>query len=310
MLDDEPDATGEHGPRCEFDERGPFTFRCPPEIGDLSGLALFCTRPHCASRLVHVDGHLTAPGAEARSDDGIPFSLSIEVDAGYVLVHGDDDGDGSEGDRDTARIERAAEWLGENLSSTILDVFHARLLEAKGKTLDPSAWRRRDWSWWAPGKVVAWREVEPDGRLDLYLVRERWYSAMDYYCANPTCECSEVQVVFLAPQAEKPERRKLGAVTFSLPDGRQTSISELASGVTEDQVAELGRLFLRRHGGQRLAERYHRVRHEVGVEIYQRHLGAKHAPTATTGRRQARPNDPCPCGSGKKFKKCCGSAAR
>ena len=30
----------------------------------------------------------------------------------------------------------------------------------------------------------------------------------------------------------------------------------------------------------------------------------------TAGKRTAGPNDPCPCGSGRKFKKCCGVAAR
>jgi SEC-C motif len=312
VIDPEPDATGEHGPQCEFDARGPFTFRCPPEIGHLSGLALFCTRPGCTSRLVEFGGKLAAPGAQAPGNDGIPFNLSIEADAGYVLVHEDDDDPGEEHERaeqNAARIERAAQWLGENLSSTILDVFHLRLMEAKGRTLDPAAWKKLDWSWWAPGKVVAWREAEPDGRLDLYVARGHCYSATDYYCANPTCGCSEVQVVFLAPQVERPEQRKLGAVTFSLPDGRQTLISELGLGATEDQLAELGGLFLRRHGSQGLTERHHRIRHEIGIEIYRQHASANQAPPAATGRRRARPNDPCPCGSGKKFKKCCGSAA-
>src|SRR4029079_18138427 len=134
--------------------------------------------------------------------------------------------------------------------------------------LDPAAWKKRDWSWWAPGKVVGWQEVEPDGRTDLYVAHDRCFSALDYYCANPACDCSEVQVVFLAPQEERPEHRKLGAVTFSVPDGRQTSISELGVDATKEQLAELGALFVRRHGGQRLAERYRRVRDEVGVEIH------------------------------------------
>ena len=42
---------------------------------------------------------------------------------------------------------------------------------------------------------------------------------------------------------------------------------------------------------------------EVAKTIYA-HRQREHPP----GRQRARPNDPCPCGSGRKFKKCCGRA--
>ena len=32
--------------------------------------------------------------------------------------------------------------------------------------------------------------------------------------------------------------------------------------------------------------------------------------TAVKGTKKVYPNDPCPCGSGKKFKKCCGKFAK
>jgi len=34
----------------------------------------------------------------------------------------------------------------------------------------------------------------------------------------------------------------------------------------------------------------------------------KGASTQKTAAAKVKPNDPCPCGSGKKFKKCCGAA--
>ena len=299
VPDYEREDSGGHGSACTFDARGPFTLLCPPEIGDLIAEAAFCTHPGCPSRLVQFRGQLAPLGGAC-----IPVDFSIEVDAGYVLVHHDDRQD----QQVAACLEEAADWLDEHLSSIMLDGLHQRLVEAKGRTLDPAAWKKLDWSWWAPGSVVAWREVEPDGRVDLFVVRERCYAAMDYYCANPGCDCAEVQVVFLTSDGTA-NRAKLGAVTFSLPDGRQKLISELA-GATAEQLAELGGLFLRRYGAQRLAERHQRVRHEVGIEIHRLYSGATDAvPRATAGRKVG-PNERCPCGSGKKFKRCCRSPAR
>jgi hypothetical protein len=308
VVDEDVDATGHHSARCAFDLRE-LTLRCPPVIGDLSGDSLFCTRAECLSRLVLFRGHLAESGG--REGERISVSLSIDVDVGYVLIDadvGDEPGQGCL--RTKPRVEQAAAWLGESLSTTILDMMHRRLIEAKGKTLDPDAWKKRDWSWWAPGAVVAWQEVEPDGRADLYVARERCYSAIDYYCANPTCDCAEVKVVFLAPQDAVAERRKLGTVTFSLADARPPSISELGPGVAEDQLAELGSLFVRRHGGDGLAKRLRRVRHDVGVEIHRRYVSGSHAPPTASGIPKVGPNARCPCGSGKKFKKCCRSLGR
>jgi hypothetical protein len=287
---------GFHGPGCDFDARGPLTFRCPPEVGDLTGLALLCTRTHCASRFARFVGHLERAGRPS-----IPFELSIDIDSAYVLV-AEYDGDGPPpSDADKACVAGAAAWLSQNLSGPMLETLHERLLQAKDKHLDRDMWKRADWSWWTPGTVVAWSEVEPDGRRDLYVVGERCFTALDYYCANPECPCIDVQIVFLTS-----ERKKLGAVTLAVPDGRRTLVAELAPGVSEDEVAHLADLFLRRHGAERLAARRTRIHEEVGVALYAGTVGDARAPASAAPSRKVGRNEACPCGSGKKFKKCCG----
>ncbi|MGH7149692.1 MAG: SEC-C metal-binding domain-containing protein, partial [Planctomycetota bacterium] len=58
----------------------------------------------------------------------------------------------------------------------------------------------------------------------------------------------------------------------------------------------------------------------LAFDLYQRTRAAQAQATAATAPREAPPsarapergpgrNDPCPCGSGKKYKKCCGSAS-
>jgi len=41
--------------------------------------------------------------------------------------------------------------------------------------------------------------------------------------------------------------------------------------------------------------------------VHDEHCGHDHAPAAASAKEVGR-NDPCPCGSGKKYKKCCGAA--
>ncbi len=45
---------------------------------------------------------------------------------------------------------------------------------------------------------------------------------------------------------------------------------------------------------------------EDGVEIIELNEGEQKSEVMIPERRKVRPNDPCPCGSGKKYKKCCG----
>ncbi|MDR2416389.1 MAG: SEC-C domain-containing protein [Candidatus Peribacteria bacterium] len=49
---------------------------------------------------------------------------------------------------------------------------------------------------------------------------------------------------------------------------------------------------------------------EDGVEIFEVEDSSSTPETVSTvilpEKRKIRPNDPCPCGSGKKYKKCCG----
>lgn len=42
-----------------------------------------------------------------------------------------------------------------------------------------------------------------------------------------------------------------------------------------------------------------------GIEVFEVNDTPSPAPSSPSGK--VRPNDPCPCGSGKKYKKCCGA---
>lgn len=183
---------------------------------------------------------------------------------------------------------------------------------------------------WTPGDLVGWQDLDLHVREDLYLFEDVYYQAMDQYCITPSCLCDEAIIEFAAPKGEK---RIRGVVAVSVRSGR----AELqARGSGEPRLARAWKAFVTRHPEYRaaLARRYDFMK-QVGVRAEMANgsrpfaaaspahdlaVAAGPQPAAGAPPRAAAPpaplaqekvgrNDPCPCGSGRKFKKCCGAAA-
>lgn len=150
---------------------------------------------------------------------------------------------------------------------------------------------------WNPGEVVVWDEAMVGVRQDLFRFDERVFEAVDLYCVAPGCSCAEVVVDFApivprgAPAPGAVRVDKLGEATIE-PEHEPH----------RERLGQLWAAFQKRH--PRYRERFAR-RSTVMQGLAGRIVGAPRAgierPTAKVGR-----NDPCPCGSGKKSKKCCG----
>lgn len=147
---------------------------------------------------------------------------------------------------------------------------------------------------WQRGELLAWDDVCTGVRQDIYPRAGRVYAAVEMYCPIPECECDEVTVLFepLMPRgAPLPGRvvvRLSGATSM-----------EPTNNKSESRLQELWAAFRMRHPAylERFARRYPILK-RVGARI----VMPQPAVSAKTGR-----NDPCPCGSGRKYKKCCGA---
>jgi len=195
--------------------------------------------------------------------------------------------------------------LREGLDQHHLEKIRKRWRNAKGVGRDQ--WRKKDWSWWEPGRMVSWLEVFPDDSNIIFPQGEEVYWADDMYCITPGCTCKEVGLNFSRVTSGKIEN--LGAVSVTLPSCRY-------SGLISDDAKEglLRSLWdeLQKDPEIRalLKERKKRIM-PVGREIAL--LSARRKPdfngsareTIGAGSPKVGRNDPCPCGSGKKYKKCC-----
>ncbi|MFC1705861.1 YecA family protein [Planctomycetota bacterium] len=164
---------------------------------------------------------------------------------------------------------------------------------------------------------------------------ETTYCVDDYYCCNPDCECKKVRVVFA--RMRRKTLRTLIEEEFAadlMLDGKHRidttphctrAQAEETLAVWRSSDPELPELFRDRYvrmkglGARILAEEQQAspasapAPPKPGLLGRAKGLGTRilaagesdRFPRAATRRKTGR-NEPCPCGSGKKYKRCCG----
>lgn len=151
---------------------------------------------------------------------------------------------------------------------------------------------------WSPGDMLAYQEVLGGLREDLYSLAGRLYRVEDLYCTVPGCTCGDVSLDVEAVASRGGQH--LGRVVVA----RSGATKLEPRGTGAERLAQVWAAFQARHPRyrERLARR----------EAEMKEIGARVVPDTSPQRAQAAPkvgrNDPCPCGSGKKHKKCCGAA--
>ncbi len=186
-------------------------------------------------------------------------------------------------------------WLNELLGAIDGDVLEhlGRLwYRGKGKEAPDTAPQPPELvEEWEPGGDVSWIEGYFGVRMDCYVVDDRRYEAVDLYCVDPDCDCGRVRIRFDDLESEYPEF--VGVVTIEhgttelmVMDGSKELLDRLWAAFQKRYPR-----FLERH-----AQRYPRMK-EFGRLLHARY-SAKSMP-------KVGPNDKCPCGLGKKYKKCC-----
>lgn len=198
-------------------------------------------------------------------------------------------------------------WLKEGLDRSHMDTIRKRWRLAKGINRDQ--WRSRDWSWWQPGDMVYWQEVFPDDINILFKLGNDTYWADDMYCINPGCGCQEVGLVLY--RLTKGKTENVGSISVTLPSGKFSSfLEENGNG---NLLRRLWDLLRQDKGRCALLKKRKKDIVPVGREIVRLSAGkAAVRSNSLSGKgtsvfslKKVGRNDPCPCGSGKKYKKCC-----
>jgi hypothetical protein len=269
--------------------------------------AFICPTPKCACRGVLV---LSSPGdretllARGRPvadawlvgahyrqvaqdlQDVVAFSLDLDTLARFPPVH--------HTPLDAAvepEVREVADRLHDDVLDAIAHVWH------RGKGTQPRPEFGADGAMievegWRPGDLVIWDHARRSRRGDIYVLGERIFDALELYCVEPDCDCGEVIVdfgAFVPRGAPNP-----GYIQF---DGEAATLHPEHERQRE-LLVELWAAYCARHS--RHQERFARrsaTMHGLAGRI-----------VAAPPKRKVGRNELCPCGSGKKFKKCCGVA--
>ena len=196
------------------------------------------------------------------------------------------------------------------------------------------------------GGLIAFRQILSDdfpGSVDASLFAYQWkhdgdyYLLDDLYCPNPVCKCREVHVVFLhgrdsgPDQPLRPEEQFVASLSL---DGKwridecytctEAEAKALLRAWRKDEPDHLEKFRWRYQKVKEIAQRSPRPRiHlpeddtlpsgppwepqiKLPLELPDDETEAESTAQPVAGVVRVGRNEPCPCGSGKKYKKCCG----
>jgi hypothetical protein len=264
----------------------------------------FCSDPECRAVHIHailVDKQLEnvkSESAQILSDyfDSITkktflpnqsLQASFDVETEEFRIQGDTD--------DQSENKELLSLIDKQIRKGLSDIFKRRWRVAKHKMKD--AWKEKDWSWWQPGDLVGWNDVFPDDFHFIFFLCGKKYIAIDNYCITPGCRCNDVAISFL----NMDEKNELGAV---FTDTMKLNVQDVHSQKSSKQelLKCWGQLKTVYPDLKIKLQKRHKEIKRFGCEIA-RISGNFTAPVVT--EKKVNRNDPCPCGSGKKFKKCC-----
>ena len=155
------------------------------------------------------------------------------------------------------------------------------------------------------GGLVFYDEIYDTGKYAeiIFIVDGRHYLATDCYCPKPTCDCKDVLLTFYSLDEDVDKHEPMLVYKVKFNNGKR-SVEDKRSDITLRMVNEIYRQLdesLGNHAIEFFEHRYNKIK-EWGAQ----HFNANGTvPKATTAVKIGR-NKPCPCGSGKKYKKCCG----
>lgn len=218
--------------------------------------------------------------------------VTLDLDSGSFTV----DAAGIGASEQPASASEIPDRFRQFVDTTLLEHLRPQARARRGQTEE---WRGLDWSWFEPGDTVAWPETFPDAADGVFEVEGHSFITLDRYCVDPACECDETLVEFVEVRRESLEL--MGVVVVSMTTGTATKFHPapgakklLKAAWTEyadGQLTDLAKL---------LPDRQKRMK-EVGQELLSRRV----KPVAALAARKPGPNEPCSCGSGRKFKRCC-----
>jgi hypothetical protein len=214
--------------------------------------------------------------------------IFVDVDSGHLEKHTKDG-------TDPALVR----WARDQLDAVVLAVLQERFAEGK-KIGSSELVLEFERHLWAPGDLLPYAMVHPKAVMEIAFEGRR-FLADDHHCVRPGCDCNEVVVEFHVIDESTRRAERVGAAWLYLDNSKPVNVDAVTAELRELLLSLCRELKRVDPGLKELGNRKLRM-HALAPELHRRvkPSGSLRAPDS-----KARPNGPCPCGSGRKYKKCC-----
>ncbi len=223
------------------------------------------------------------------------LDVSVDVDTGKVTP-------------DAKRSQSwALEWFRKECDAELLTSLRGQFDAAKKTASSPPFdWKTADWGGWVPGRDVGWRDLNPDDdEASDVVIGGQTYVLGDNYCVEPGCTCEELQIIVWHERERDGELTELGYVTVA--PTKLAGAQFHAHGPQRAHVQTIWKAWCDAYPVVALLLNRQSTVRKLAPE-FQALMGKRGRATPAAGvskTKEVSRNDPCPCGSGKKFKKCC-----
>ena len=151
------------------------------------------------------------------------------------------------------------------------------------------------------GTMVGFYDIFPFARRLEFNHEQQSWVIDDQYCCNPKCPCQEAVLSFigLPEEAGRDPLQPTLSISYRYRDGKVSRLEAEKNPRYSEQALLESLKKARADLDSLLAKRQSLLRRLCSRTLKKQTI---HSPTPKIGR-----NDPCPCGSGKKWKRCCGA---
>ncbi len=145
--------------------------------------------------------------------------------------------------------------------------------------------------------MIAWHKIFPYAEQIIKEINGSIYLLDDHYCLQSDCRCTHVALSIVKIENNEAAEKRHSACYLSY---NKNIVEPLDGPVTIDMKDIITKYSFE-------LKKEYRKRHEILRKLYRDYrkrsvlTNTKTVPNISQSGR----NDPCPCGSGKKFKKCC-----
>ncbi len=152
------------------------------------------------------------------------------------------------------------------------------------------------------GLMAGYQDIFPYGEAISFIEGDIEYFFDDQYCINPNCSCRDVALVIVPIRNGKVlDGNESPAVMYDYKNKkwRPDRTSQVSS-------FSLDKIMSKLHESIPNISSILKERHQKLRLLYENYKRKNKISTRDISRKKVGRNDPCPCGSGKKYKMCCG----